>query len=565
MPTVPFDHYLRYDELTDILRGFAAEYPHLMRLIAIGRSYEGRDIWLAIVTRFETGADTDKPAVWADGNIHASEVSPATTCLFTLEKLLTGYGTDEQITHVLDTRAFYICPRVNPDGAELALADKPRILRSSTRPYPYDEEALGGLVEQDIDGDGRILSMRVPDPNGAWKAHPDDPRLMIRRDPTERGGTYYRMYTEGLIENYDGMTVEPKPDRERLDLNRNFPANWRQEYEQFGAGPYPTSEPEVRAVVDFIASHPNITSAATFHTWSGVILRPYGTQSDEAFPTEDLWTYQAMGAKATEITGYPVISVFHDFKYHPKEVITGVFDDWAYEHRGIFAWTVEIWSPQRQAGITEYKYIDWYREHPVEDDLKMLRWNDEQLDGQGCIAWYPFEHPQLGAVELGGWNFQYVWRNPPPKFLQREVTPFADWLIWSAAITPLLTLRETRVQPLGGGQYKLTALVQNTGWLPTHVSKKAQQKQVVRPVIAEIALPEGAALITGKPREELRQLEGRSHTASAATPWSLFGASTSDRAKVEWVIHAPNGGSINLTLRHERAGTVRTAVDLNPS
>ncbi len=29
------------------------------------------------------------------------------------------------------------------------------------------------------------------------------------------------------------------------------------------------------------------------------------------------------GRKSTELTGYPTISIFHDFKYHPKEVITG--------------------------------------------------------------------------------------------------------------------------------------------------------------------------------------------------------------------------------------------------
>ncbi|MDZ4768485.1 MAG: M14 family metallopeptidase [Chloroflexota bacterium] len=318
MPVVPLDHYLRYAELTTLLIDFAAAYPHLMRVESIGKSYEGRDIWAAIVTRFDTGADSEKPAVWADGNIHASEVSPATACLVLIQKLLTGYGHDETITHVLDTRVFYICPRVNPDGAELALADVPRILRSSTRPYPYDEDALGGLVNQDIDGDGRMLYMRLPDPYGPWKQHPDDARLMIRRDPIERDGTYYRVYPEGLIENYDGLTVTPKPPKEQLDFNRNFPSQWRQEHEQPGAGPYPTSEPEVRAVVDFIVRHSNITGATTFHTWSGVILRPYGTQSDENFPAEDLWVYQAIGAKGTEMTGYPTISVFHDFKYHPQ-------------------------------------------------------------------------------------------------------------------------------------------------------------------------------------------------------------------------------------------------------
>ncbi|PJF29005.1 MAG: carboxypeptidase, partial [Phototrophicales bacterium] len=420
MPHITFDHYVRYDELTSNLQAFASEFPNLVTLESIGKSYEGRDIWLVTITNQQTGHHSEKPAIWADANIHATEVSPTTALLYLIHKLTREYGKNADITRALDTRVFYICPRVNPDGAELALADKPRYIRSSTKWYPYPEADIEGFINEDMDGDGRLLMMRIKDPNGNWKQHPDEPRLLIRRDPTEIGGTYYRLMNEGYIENYDGVTIRMKRIPEGLDLNRNFPANWRQEVQQHGAGKYPTSEPEVRTLVDFIATHPNITNGITFHTWSGVLLRPYGTQSDDNFPVEDLRVYKQIGEKGTEITGYPAISVFHDFKYHPKEVITGVFDDWLYEHLGIFGWTVEIWSPQRQAGITDYKYIEWYLEHPHEDDLKMLKWSDEVLGGKGYVDWYPFNHPQLGEVELGGWDMMYAWRNPPPQFLEKE-------------------------------------------------------------------------------------------------------------------------------------------------
>ncbi|HTE17496.1 MAG TPA: M14 family metallopeptidase, partial [Armatimonadota bacterium] len=440
LPELPYDHYLTYRELTDLLQGFAAARPDLIRIETIGRSHEGRDIFLATVTRFETGLDSEKPALWVDANIHATEVSPSTACLTLIRKLLAEDGQNPDVTHVLDTRVFYVCPRVNPDGAELFLCDRPRYIRSSTRPYPYDEEAVEGLRMEDVDGDGRVLSMRIPDPNGAWKPHPEEPRLLIRRDPSESRGTYYRLLPEGKLENYDGVTFTVQRNKEGLDLNRNFPAHWRGEGEQHGAGPYPTSEPEVRAIVAFITSHPNITGGVTFHTFTGVLLRPYGTQADDAFPSEDLWTYEKIGKKGTELTGYPLLNVFADFKYHPKEVITGVFDDWLYDHLGIFGWTTELWSPMRQAGIAADKPIDWFRDHPVEDDLAMLRWNDEKLDGKGYVNWHPFEHPQLGAVELGGWDSQYAFRNPPPQFLEAEVKPHAEWLIWHLLISPRLEI-----------------------------------------------------------------------------------------------------------------------------
>ena len=295
---------------------------------AIGKSHEGRDIWVATVTNTKTGPAADKPAFWVDGNIHATEVAASAANLYFLHTLVTQYGQDADVTRALDTRAFYICPRINPDGAEWALADKPKWIRSSTRPYPHGEEDIEGLTVEDIDGDGRILQMRIADANGVWKAHPEEPRLMIRREPAETGGTYYRIVPEGTVEGYDGFTLRVKKPVQGLDLNRNFPASWRQEFEQLGAGPYPVSEPEIRAVVDFVTRHPNITGGTTFHTWSGVLLRPFEHQPDEEMHAEDLWVYQATGRKGTELTGYPHISVYHEFRYHPKSVIGGTFD-WA--------------------------------------------------------------------------------------------------------------------------------------------------------------------------------------------------------------------------------------------
>ncbi len=561
MPTeLRFDRYYPYAALTDILHGLAEAHPELIQLHSIGKSYEGRDLWLATATRTATGPADEKPALWVDANIHATELSPSSAALYLLHKLVTEDSTNADVTRALDTRTFYVLPRVNPDGAELAMQTPPRWLRSSARPYPFDEEPIEGLRREDLDGNGKLLSMRILDPNGAWKAHPDEPRLLIRRDAAETGGTYYRQLPEGRLTNFDGVQIKMQKTKEGLDLNRNFPSEWRPEGEQGGAGEYPASEPEVRAMVEFIVKHPNICSAVTFHTLSGVLLRPYGTKPDSDMIPEDLWAYEKIGAKGTALTGYPAVSVFHDFKYHPKEVITGVFDDWMYDHLGVFAWTTELWSPQRQAGIKDYKFIEWFREHPVEDDLKMIAWNDEKLDGLGFVPWTPFEHPELGPVEIGGWDYAYCFRNPPPHLLEAEIAPHADWLLWQALITPRLELLSAEAKPLGGDLYRVRLVVQNTGWLPTHVSKRALERKSVRPVIAEIALPDGAQLHTGKWREELGQLEGR--VGKAASGFSPVADPTDDRAHVDWVVHAPTGGTVSLIARHPRAGVVRAEVTL---
>ena len=567
MPALPsprFDEFYRYEPLTELLFGYAEARPNLVSLRSIGKSYEGRDIWVLVLTNTATGADVDKPAFWIDGNIHAAELTASTTCLYYLHELISKYGSDAQVTQLLDTRAIYMVPRLNPDGAELALADRPRHIRSSTRAYPYAEEPVDGLTIEDVDGDGRILTMRVPDPHGGYKKHDADPRLMVAREPGEFGGEYYRLIPEGFIKAHNGLTVTVNKDREGLDLNRNFPSEWRQEYKQIGAGPYPASEPEVRAMVDFITSHPNIGAAISYHTHSGVILRPMGTQSDDDMIPEDLWSYKKFSEIGAKTTGYPAISIWHDFKYHPKEIITGT-QDWVYEHLGALFWVVELWSPNKEAGIENYKWIDWYREHPVEDDLKLLKWSDEHCDGKAHVDWQAFHHPQLGAVEIGGWDKMNYWRNPPPHLREREAARFPTWMNQIALSLPRLELVRTEVRALGPDTWRIRMAVANSGYLPAYVTKRALERKTVRGVMFEIHLPVGnpeVNLVSGKERMEGPQLEGHAPKTSlqAFLPSREV---TADRAVGEWVVRAPQGTRLALTASADRAGAVRTEVSLD--
>ncbi|MFN9279355.1 MAG: M14 family metallopeptidase, partial [Betaproteobacteria bacterium] len=551
LPTPRFDIFYKHDELTQLLQAYAQALPDLIELRPLGQSHEGRDIWLVVVTRRATGADIDKPAFWVDGNIHAAELTASTACLYWLHQLASAYGQDAQVTQLLDTRVVYLVPRLNPDGAELALADRPRHIRSSTRPYPWDEQPVDGLTVEDVDGDGRMLMMRVPDPHGTYKPCPDEPRLMVPREPGEFGGQYYRVMPEGTLKNFDGVKIRVNPDREALDLNRNFPAYWRQEFEQPGAGPYPTSEPEVRAMVDFITKHPNIGAAVSFHTHSGVILRPMGTQSDDDMTPEDLWQYKRFSDIGAKLTGYPAISIFHDFKYHPKQVITGT-QDWVYEHLGALFWTVEIWAPNKEAGITDYQWIEWYRDHPVEDDKKLLKWSDEQCGGQAHVDWYPFEHPQLGPVELGGWDKMNFWRNPPAHLREREAARFPAWLQQIALSLPKLEVLRTEVQALGADTWRVRFAVANSGYLPSYVTKRALERKTARGVVFELHLPEAARLLSGAQRSEGTQLEGHAPKGSlqAFLPDRQI---TGDRAVAEWVVQAPQGTLVGLSARADRA------------
>jgi murein tripeptide amidase MpaA len=560
MPAPAFDRYLRYEELAAFLHALAREHPHLVSVASIGKSHEGRDLWVATVTNTTTGPADEKPAYWIDGNIHATEVAASAAPLYFLHTLVTKYGSDADVTRALDTRAFYVLPRMNPDGAEWALADQPRFIRSTTRPYPFDEEELEGLVVEDIDRNGEILQMRIVDPNGLWKGHPDDARLMVRRDPVETGGTYYRVLPEGRYDKYDGHTLTVKRRKEGLDLNRNFPASWRQEFEQLGAGPYPTSEPEVRAVVDFFTTHPNICGGTSIHTFSGVLLRPFGHAPDDKLPAEDLWTYQAVGKKGEELTGYPAISIWHEFQYYPGEFISGAFD-WIYEHLGMYIWTIEIWNPKKEAGIDSKEWIHWFRDHPIEDDLKVYDWAQRVAPGEGHVAWKPFDHPQLGKVEIGGWNRMAIFTNPPPALREKEIARFPKWLLWQTLISPKLEVREVQVASAGNDAWRVRLILQNTGWLPSYVSKMATKRNLLRGVLAEIDLPDGARLLSGKAREELGELEGWAYLHTGISFWPTKNV-TADRAHVDWVVQGKAGSTVRLKAWHERAGLVEATARL---
>jgi murein tripeptide amidase MpaA len=564
MPAIPvprFDQFYRHAELTRLLQDYASAMPRLVELRCIGKSHEGRDIWLLAITNTQTGADTDKPAFWVDGNIHAAELTACTACLYWLHQLVQGYDSDASVRQLLDTRVVYMVPRLNPDGAELALADKPRHIRSSTRPYPYDEPSVDGLTVEDVDGDGRMLSMRIPDPHGSYKKHPQEPRLMVPREPGEFGGEYYRIMPEGTLTQFDGFKIRTNPDKEGLDLNRNFPTMWRQEFEQVGAGPYPTSEPEVRAMVDFCVNHPNIGAAVSFHTHSGVILRPMGTQSDDDMTPEDLWLYKRLSEHGAKLTGYPAISIWHDFKYHPKQIVTGT-QDWLYEHLGALFWTVEIWAPNKEAGITDYKWIDWYREHPAEDDLKLLKWSDEQCNGKAYVDWYAYRHPQLGMVEFGGWDRMNYWRNPPPALREREAARFPAWLLQIGLSLPRLEVLRAEVRALGEDTWRVRFAVANAGYLPSYVTQRARERKTVRGTVFSIHLPPGVSLVTGKEREEGAHLEGHAPKQSLQAFLPSRDV-TGDRAVAEWVVRGPRGSAIALAATADRAGTVRTEVTLD--
>lgn len=552
------DRYYRYQHLTEMLHNWAAAYPTLVHVESIGRTYEGRDLWAVTVTNQESGPADEKPAAFVDANIHAGEVTGCATVLWLLNHILTCYGSDEHITRLLDETALYAVPAIMLDGMEMYLTT-PNRMRSSVRPYPEPEEQEG-LIRQDLDGNGSVLQMRIKDPDGPWKVSPDDDRVMIRREPDEMEGDFYFVLPEGMIKDWDGGAVKVAPELFGLDLNRNFPHQWAPEWQQKGAGELPLSEPETRALAEFLTSHPNIYATQHFHTWSAVILRPSSGQPDEDLPKFDLKVYKAIGKMGEEETGYPCVSIHHDFAYDKKTPIYGAVLDWVYSTFGAYAYSTELWSLPRKAGIEIKDYIGWGQDHPAADDVAMARTLDETVGGEGIARWEPFDHPQLGAVEIGGWDYKFAWQNPPGALLEEVTAGNAKFVLRKMGTAPRIVFNSTTVQSLGAGIYRVAAIVQNTGFLPTYVSERGRETGRIKPVRVSLAPGDGTTIISGKPEQELGHLDGRANQyGSIGVPgqWPIL-----SRGRVEWVISGLAGATLELTAMSSKAGTVRATITL---
>lgn len=552
---LPFDHILRYDELTALLHSWAAARPELVEVESLGRTPEGREIWFLTLTARATGAADAKPAIVIDGNMHATEWGGGVAALHFVHRLLAGFGTDERVTRLLESRTVYVLPRLTPDGVEATLAQG-RFIRSVPRPFPPGAPDPG-IHARDLDGDGRAVFMKLRDPNGPWKEYAADRRLLVPRAPDEVGGEFWRVLPEGDIADYDGVTIADPPAAEPLDLGSNFPADLRDSPRGRTAGPYPTSEPEVAAYVAAIAARPNIVAHVTCHTFGGLVLTP-PVNLVERLPDSDRRTYETLAGKAAELTGYRAMS-YLDLRSKENESYLPSAFGWLYDQRGILSFITEFWDPLRAAGIslagtTASAWLWGF--HPVADEVALLRWSDRELHGEGFVPWRKFRHPQLGEVEIGGFDLVRFWYNIPFDRLEREVAPHSEWLIYLGLTTPRLAIRELSAEAIGPELWRVRVVAENQGFLPTNGAQKALDQQMSHGVSAGLSLPPGARLVEGEARRNLGELQGRIAQRSTATWWG-YTPGTPDRAFADWLVAAPAGTALAVEVSHARAGSER--------
>ena len=502
--TIDYNRYYTAAETNQILAAWARRFPALTNLYSIGKSFKGQELMLIEVTNEATGAAENKPALYLDGGIHAGELTGSAVATYVLGKLLSGYGKDERVTRLLDTRAVYIRPKFNPDGSDLALATDEK-LRSSVHPFDDDDDGVADEdPPDDLDKDRRITQMRVQSPAGEWTIDASDPRIMRRRTPNDTQGPFFLVETEGIDNDRDGRFNEDGIGG--LDMNRNFPRNWERQHIQDGAGAFPLSEPETRATIDFLDTRPNITSIVHGHTSGGFVYRLPSASDPSKFDRVDLALIEEMGRVYTESTGRPV----QPSATHPTDPRYGTLISWGYWDRGIIGWGPEY--------VPADSWITDYDGDGRISEAERLRFNDEELGGRYYTNWTRYAHPQLGEVEVGGWYRTFWGQNPPAEHLEKECAQQLHWILWLLEQSPLLTVSTPAVRAIDAQRFRVEVTITNTGFLPTsmtergHVGRALEDgtlvDQVVKPPFAILEVTGGE--IEGPARARVGHLAGTS-------------------------------------------------------
>jgi hypothetical protein len=494
---VDFKHFHTYEEATEILRMWARQYPDLIELYTVGQSLEGREIWQMTLTNKKTGRHTDKPAMFIEGGRHAGEISGIEATLYFANHLLTNYGTDAAMTKLVNTKTFYVKPLNNPDGSSLYHYTA-QTLRSTVRPDDSDND---GLVDEDpaedLDGDGFIRQMRKFVGAGKGNALVDkaDPKGRLMQTVPMGQGDYMMLGSEGIDNDNDGRVNEDGVGG--LDLHRNYPENWRpateessRGYTQGGAGEYPLSEPETRAVFNFLMRHPHIGIVESLDTSVPMILRgPSTSKSEESVFPEDLVYLKKFDQKGMEITGYPWAGdVFWNYANRgrggaapspdaPGTPLFGHGPDFGYSYYGAIWYGNEIWDGGRLIEADA-------NGDGQSSDLEKLTWLDKNSPNVHFQPWTKTSHPTHGEVEVGGWNPKFWSQNPPPEMLEKWARNEAMFNIYLAQQMAQVKIVSATTKPAADGATELTVVVTNEGLLPTALEMAKRVKIVQEDTVA---------------------------------------------------------------------------------
>lgn len=390
-PDPAWDRLYPNAEVLELMRGYERSYPGWVKVESLGKASAGGDTWLMTITNPATRVASSKPAVYIDGSTHANEIQGTETTMYTVNFVLKNYGKLPRVTEFLDRATLYVIPMMNIDSRERWFSQPSNPDFPRTLPVPLDDDR-DGLIDEDgyddLNGDGEITMMRkkVPLGRGNFKLDPKDPRLLIPVGPNELGN-YIMLTFEGSDNDGDGQVNEDLYGC--VDPNRAWGDGFQPRYVQNGASEYPLQYPEVRNIAEWMGSHFNVNVVMSYHNFGKLILRMPGARSQRPMPQVDLRVHDFLDKEGElMLPGYKYVWV--------APVLGDSYDssaDHTYGRVGAFSVGIELNAPQQ----------DFNNDKNVSQD-EVMKFNDELTQARMFVDWKPFNHPQYGEIEIGGYK-----------------------------------------------------------------------------------------------------------------------------------------------------------------
>lgn len=488
--------YTNFAQQTTRINALAKAYPQLVKIKSIIKTTSGKDIWQISIG---SGNLDTKPAIAVIGGVEGHYLLSMELALGFAENLLQG-STSDSIKNLLNKTTFYIFPNMSPDAMEQYFA--PIQYERQGNAHATDDDRDGKSNEdgyEDLDGNGKINLMRIESPVGEYLNHPDDSRIMIKADINKGEKGKYQYLTEGIDNDKDNSFNEDGEGG--VWFNKNF--TYKHPSFTPGSGEFAVSEPESRALADYLFEQFNIYAVISF-----------GSNNNLSTPL----SYNSTGATQTIVSAWQAADVKVDsmvsdlynktvnIKDAPRTMAAGGdFYSWAYFHYGRYSFsTPGWWVPKTKPDTTA-------KEKPftVEDPLaNYLRWAGQQGINNSFTPWKPFQHPDFPnqKVEIGGVD-PFVLINPPYKLVADLVKKHSNFLVKLAGYQPELDIVNLKTEKIGGGLTRVTLDIINKGALASH-SKIGERSYWVKRIHVNLNTTGTQSIISGKKIQVLNALEG---------------------------------------------------------
>ncbi len=500
--------YSNAAEQANRLNALVKAYPQTASLKSLTKTNGGKDIWLLTIG---TGKTENKPAIAVIGGVEGNHLLGTELAIGFAEQLLKASNADS-VKNLLSRTTYYVFPNMSPDAMEQYFA-KLRNGRNGNA-TATDDDRDGKTDEDgwdDLDGDGKITFLRVESVTGDYKLHPDDARVLIKADINKGEKGKYKLLTEGIDNDKDGQFNEDGEGG--IAFNKNLTYN----HKTFapGAGDYPASEKETRAMLDFLYDAFNVYAVVSFgsnNNLSNAI--PYNPQAAAQRIVAGLLEPDAkvngmVSDLYNKVTGT---------KDAPRNNTTGGdVLSWGYFHYGRYSFSTPGWWVPKTRPDTAKKE----KAFTVEDvTANYLRWASQQGINNTFTEWKTIQHPDFPGqkVEVGGID-PYVMMNPPYKMVEPVVKKHTDFLVKLAAHQPEIDVINLKTEKLANGLTRVSLDVVNKGGLSTH-SKLGERSYFIKKVKVAVQTSGKQEVVGGKKIHLLNSIDAN---GSESFSWVIKG------------------------------------------